>query len=424
MARRNRNFSRLASNLNENGRLKTVAFDESLSIGGSVTVYALAADLPLSNNSTGDQALVTETNRLYVWNGSGWYSIAIVNEGPTITAGGAGTYELDQEGTPTVITLNATDPEGFDLTWSYAVTSGSLEDTTVTQADNVFTVTPGTVDATFSLTFTVSDGNNVVTDVNAFTLTIITAPELLYGIAGTNNEFQTYSGTSRTTTGAQSYSDSNKYQRGYHLIGRTANSHFQVSNLPPLDFSGASLNRLVLAIKFQAVSHFENGFAITDNNGYKIGLVGYTNTNSSPARFNQLVSVYGTNDGKFHDSYSLESKGDLLITPLTTNPGAAGAAWRVKVPGASKTPFDVHVTDAGFSFIYNPTCNLTNSVSIFSRDATSSTFTGTMSNLTRASDSFESILHGFGVYPNTHDVDDCLLALESEIYQASWIAAN
>lgn len=170
MARRNRNFSRLASNLNENGRLKTAAFDESLALGGSVKAYALATDLPLSNNNTGDQALVTETNRLYVWNGSGWYSIAIVNEGPTITASGAGTYELDQDGTPTVITLNATDPEGFDLTWSYAVTSGSLEDTTVTQADNVFTITPGTVDATFGLTFTVSDGSNVVTDVNSFTL--------------------------------------------------------------------------------------------------------------------------------------------------------------------------------------------------------------------------------------------------------------
>ena len=61
------------------------------------------------------------------------------------------------------------------MTWSYAVSSGSLGSTaTVSQADNVFTITPSTDTAnvgTFSLTFSVTDGiNGVVSAVSSFTL--------------------------------------------------------------------------------------------------------------------------------------------------------------------------------------------------------------------------------------------------------------
>jgi drug/metabolite transporter superfamily protein YnfA len=114
---------------------------------------------------------VQESNRLYVWNGTGWFEIALVNTNPTITAGGQATYELNNDGTPTVITLTANDPEEVPLTWSYAVSSGALEDTTITNVDNVFTITPGTIDATFNLTFTASDGVNIDTSVSSFTLT-------------------------------------------------------------------------------------------------------------------------------------------------------------------------------------------------------------------------------------------------------------
>ena len=49
-------------------------------------------------------------------------------------------YALASDGTATVITAISNDPEGFPLTWSYAVTTGSLGSTaTVSQTDNVFT---------------------------------------------------------------------------------------------------------------------------------------------------------------------------------------------------------------------------------------------------------------------------------------------
>ena len=142
--------------------------------GHSTTVYANASDLPLSGNDTGDQAYVTSTNRLYIWNGAGWYNIALVNVTPTITTGSDATYSLATDGSATTITLAATDPDGEALTWGYAVTTGSLGSTaTVSQADNVFTVTPSTDSAnagTFSLTFTVTNGINKNTSTSAFTL--------------------------------------------------------------------------------------------------------------------------------------------------------------------------------------------------------------------------------------------------------------
>lgn len=134
---------------------------------------AQAVDLPMTGNEIGAMAYVQESNRLYVWNGSGWFEVALVNTNPTITAGGNATYELAPDGTPTVVTLTANDPEGLPLTWSYAVTSGALGGTTVTNVDNVFTITPSTnsVDAgTFQLTFTASDGVNVDTSASSFIL--------------------------------------------------------------------------------------------------------------------------------------------------------------------------------------------------------------------------------------------------------------
>ena len=152
---------------------------ESPAAGGSgTTVYATLAELPLSGNETGAQAFVSENNRLYLWNGSGWYNIALINTAPTITSGPNTSYELASDGTPVVLTLIAEDPEGIALTWSYSVTSGTLGSTTVSQADNVFTVTPSTNTAdagVFNITFTASDGINLATAASTFTLVFGTA---------------------------------------------------------------------------------------------------------------------------------------------------------------------------------------------------------------------------------------------------------
>ncbi len=136
----------------------------------TVTAFESAVDLPLVNNNPGDTTFIAADNSFRLWTGSGWFEIALVNTAPTITTGANATYTLAKDGTPTIVTLAATDPEGTPVVWGHLVTSGSLEDTTVTNVDNVFTITPGTIAATFDLSFTASDGVNIDTSASSFTL--------------------------------------------------------------------------------------------------------------------------------------------------------------------------------------------------------------------------------------------------------------
>ena len=105
-----------------------VAFD---TVAAGAVVYATADLLPLSGFAAGDMAYVTATNRFYINNGSGWYSISLVNTNPNITSvadasSGTTPFTLATDQTATVITITAADPEEVPLTYGYSVTSGSL----------------------------------------------------------------------------------------------------------------------------------------------------------------------------------------------------------------------------------------------------------------------------------------------------------
>lgn len=158
-----------------------VAFD---TVAAGAVVYATADLLPLSGFAAGDMAYVTATNRFYINNGSGWYSISLVNTNPNITSAqdaGSNTtpFTLATDGTTaTVVTVTAADPEDVPLTYGYSVTSGSLNGSTVVQGTgsntNVFTVTPhASQAATFTITFTASDGINQATSANVFSLSFV-----------------------------------------------------------------------------------------------------------------------------------------------------------------------------------------------------------------------------------------------------------
>lgn len=144
----------------------------------NMRVYETLAALPATSTSKGNTAFVKATNKLYIWNGVGWYLVATVtNASPSSITGVNSTYDLASDGTATTITAVATDPEGFALTWSSSVTAGSLNGTTVSNVDNVFTVTPHASNATtFSITIYVTDGvNALVSAVSAFTLSFTPA---------------------------------------------------------------------------------------------------------------------------------------------------------------------------------------------------------------------------------------------------------
>ena len=173
MSRKNILAAKLISTLNNNGKLQETSLAADIDVGG-VEGYADTNALPPSP-SLGDLALVTSTNTLYVYNGSAWFNIAIANQAPTAITGNEASYALAKDGTPTIVTLTSTDPEGFPLTWSSSV-SGDTQVGTVVQADNVFTITPSTNEAdvgTLSVTFSVTDGNNTENSTSTFTLAFL-----------------------------------------------------------------------------------------------------------------------------------------------------------------------------------------------------------------------------------------------------------
>jgi hypothetical protein len=144
-----------------------------LAIAGGVTVYATPNLLPISGLTAGDQAFVTSNKGLYIAaDSASWYNVGLTNNAPTITDDGLD-VNLVTGGNPVLVTLNATDPEGLPVTWSHAVTSGSLGGTAINQSNNIFTFTPSNNPAdegSFDVTFTASDGINNVTLVKTFIL--------------------------------------------------------------------------------------------------------------------------------------------------------------------------------------------------------------------------------------------------------------
>ena len=177
------------------------------------------SDLPTSGNTAGAQALVTATNTVFMWTGTAWYKIAtMTNESPTAITGVNATYTLATDGTPTVITAVSSDPEGATLSWSYAVSSGALNGTTVSQGTgantNQFTVTPhASQSAAFDLTFSATDNvNGAVTSSSSFTLS--------FAYEFTNNTAPQISSGSilPASSGYSSYFDPNELPLGRHYF--------------------------------------------------------------------------------------------------------------------------------------------------------------------------------------------------------------
>jgi len=188
-----------------------------VSSGASIDVLAdMTALIAKTGMSNGDQAFVTGNNNLYIYSGTGWYKIATVqNDSPSAISGVDGSYSLAIDGTPTVITAVSSDPEGFPLTWSYS-TSGLGSIATVSQADNVFTITPSTNDAnigTFTLTINATDGVNGAVSANtSITLEFIIA----------NSNYTTLLATAVDTSDNNNITDSSSNN---HTITVTGDAH-------------------------------------------------------------------------------------------------------------------------------------------------------------------------------------------------------
>jgi len=200
----NRNLSTLANVLDDgtSGQVLTsqgsgvVAFSDATA---GITSYTALSDLlAVTGMTAGDQAYVSSTKNLYIFNGSGWYKIAHINTTPVIASGGIsdgtntdedGTFVLT-DGQNLVVTITASDAdEGTSLTYGYNVASGSSMTgiATVSQSSNVFTVSPSTNSGSFTLDFTVTDSIAIGTRPATFSLSLRfswSSPNYLYTILG------------------------------------------------------------------------------------------------------------------------------------------------------------------------------------------------------------------------------------------------
>ena len=141
-------------------------------------IYSSADTLPASADN-GDQALVSSTNRLYIFTNGGWYNIALINTSPYFTTSPDAAYDLSTIGAATVITILAVDSDGVPITYTATTDSDFDGIATVTRdsdSGRTFTVTPidsegGTsVAGTGTITFKASDGINLVSTVSTFSI--------------------------------------------------------------------------------------------------------------------------------------------------------------------------------------------------------------------------------------------------------------
>ena len=127
----------------------------------SISTYANLSSLP-SSPVAGTKVYVTDTSKFWLWIGTAWRSIDFTNATPSSITGINDTYTLS--GYPETIVATATDADGTPLSWSWAITSGSLNNgggitAHIANTNNVFIISgtsnpafSGTFDVTFSVT--------------------------------------------------------------------------------------------------------------------------------------------------------------------------------------------------------------------------------------------------------------------------------
>lgn len=221
----------VASALGKIAAADTISSTGTLSVAG-VTMIDSAGALPDSAQaSAGDMVMTSDSNELFISDGSVWYSIALINTNPYFTDSGTpeSTYALSTEGSTTTVTLIAVDSEGIPITYSAVADNDFSGLATISQDSSVFTITPLSEDSATTtsgtITFKASDGVNIATALSTFTLTfsIVYANNTVLlakasGNSGTNTGITDSSTSSQTVTvtGSPSLTSFSPYrQAGY-----------------------------------------------------------------------------------------------------------------------------------------------------------------------------------------------------------------
>jgi hypothetical protein len=118
--------------------------------GSSVTAYANLAAFPSSGNTVGDFAFAQDNKALYVWDGTEWDRIySGVQESIEWTTEPPNEHSLNNDGTTSIISGVAADPDSFPITYSYDTNPANPSQvaSVVNNNDGSFTLTPSTTEA-------------------------------------------------------------------------------------------------------------------------------------------------------------------------------------------------------------------------------------------------------------------------------------
>jgi hypothetical protein len=152
-------------------RLFSKTGSSSSDIGSSTVIYANLAAFPDSGNTAGDMAFATDTKAVYVWDGTEWDRVYTGSQTtPNFTTDPPSNLLLNTDGSNNVVTVAATDPQGFPISYEFDGVSGDSsytesslppQITSLTKSNGVFTFTPSTSQSnsgTFTGRFKASDG--------------------------------------------------------------------------------------------------------------------------------------------------------------------------------------------------------------------------------------------------------------------------
>jgi hypothetical protein len=197
------------------------------SSGSGVTTYTdkTAIDA-VSSPSEGDLAYDLAADQLYIRTTSAWKRVSIgVDESPIITTEPPTTHVLNSDGSTSTVTMVATDPEGFGITYgiAYPTTNNALPDqlataTSINQGTGVYTFDPSTTSSdagTVKVRLSASDGISTTTRFCTLSLTFsedITTPNTgIFNSAGTNSFDYTVGITNSSGMGFSSTLRTGKY---------------------------------------------------------------------------------------------------------------------------------------------------------------------------------------------------------------------
>lgn len=136
---------------------------------GGATQYANTASLPKTDLTFGEFAFVGNT--LFITNGSGWYSVGVVNQSPQLTLS-TSSISLGSSGNTINFTFTATDPDGPEPTVTMTTTANTSQ-ANVTLYTSNSTVTVENLSATdYSATITLTATDGIDQTFGTVTLTV------------------------------------------------------------------------------------------------------------------------------------------------------------------------------------------------------------------------------------------------------------